>query len=82
MDLAEILSVRKNLNFTMDMCGARKMCIFNKTAIIFEAVSGGDDFVAFSKTTDHAKLAEDFSDNLKDVKKTLVFQKILKKYGQ
>lgn len=70
------------INKNVGLYNAQKMGVLEEIDFIPKAVSGGDNFMAFSKKPGHAKLAEEFSDNLKSFKKTPAFQEILHKYGQ
>jgi len=47
-----------------------------------KAISGGDNFVAFSKKKVNKELVEKFSETLKKFKTTDEYKKILAKYGQ
>jgi len=60
---------------------AKKIGVLDKIEFIPNPVSGGDIFIAFSKKEGYEKLAEDFSNNLKVFKKSLMFKAIMKKYG-
>ena len=76
--LAPVVLVNRNVGLFI----AKKLGILDKVAYIHQAVSKGDNLVAFSKKPGHDRLAEEFSENLKVFKKSYRFRRILEKYGQ
>lgn len=69
-------------NRNVGLFTAKKMEIRNKVDYIPKPLSGGSNYLAFTKKPGYASLAEEFSDYLIEFQKTEVFRSILQHYGQ
>ncbi|SLM31400.1 conserved hypothetical protein [Desulfamplus magnetovallimortis] len=69
-------------NRNVGLFEAKKMGVLDQIAYLAKEVSGGANYLGFSKNEKNEKLAKSFSDQLQKFKKTDVYKEILQKYGQ
>lgn len=69
-------------NRSVGLFNAKNLNHLDEISYLPKVVSGGDNFVAFSRKPGHAELAQEFSKVLKAYKKTDEYSAILHKYGQ
>jgi polar amino acid transport system substrate-binding protein len=69
-------------NKSVGLFNAKNFGYLEDIAYLPKTVSGGDNFVAFSRKPGHAELAQEFSRVLQAYKKTGEYRAILQKYGQ